>query len=97
MVANGSAKSHAMFVLNMWSLNKLKSLMVLQEFVNYNTMIFKIYIVGKYVKYMKQKSLFDIHKEQDFKASNHFHFIDINYFSRYSKMPSYKTVSTNFY
>ncbi|XP_024356898.1 inositol-tetrakisphosphate 1-kinase 1 [Physcomitrium patens] len=65
MVADGSAKSHAMFLLfNTRGLNKLKPPMVLQEFVNHGGVIFKVYVVGKYIKCVRRKSLPDVNEEQ---------------------------------
>jgi inositol-1,3,4-trisphosphate 5/6-kinase/inositol-tetrakisphosphate 1-kinase len=65
LVADGSATSHAMFLLfNTRGLNKLKPPMVLQEFVNHGGVIFKVYVVGKYIKCVRRKSLPDIHEDQ---------------------------------
>ncbi|CAH1418786.1 unnamed protein product [Lactuca virosa] len=43
---------------------KLKPPTVLQEFVNHSGVIFKVYVVGKYVKCVKRKSLSDIVEEK---------------------------------
>ncbi|XP_023005451.1 inositol-tetrakisphosphate 1-kinase 1-like [Cucurbita maxima] len=60
LVADGSAKSHKMaLVFNHDCLNKLKPPIVLQEFVNHGGIIFKVYVVGQYVKCVKRKSLPD--------------------------------------
>ncbi|KAM7253892.1 hypothetical protein ACFE04_031574 [Oxalis oulophora] len=60
LVADGSAKSHKMaLVFNHDGLNKLNPPIVLQEFVNHGGVIFKVYVVGKYVKCVKRKSLPD--------------------------------------
>lgn len=54
-----------MFLLfNTQSLNKLIPSIVLQEFVNYNIVIFKVYVVGKYIKCVRQKSLFNVYKDE---------------------------------
>ncbi|KAL0550508.1 hypothetical protein IC582_015030 [Cucumis melo] len=60
LVADGSAKSHKMaLVFNHDCLNKLKPPIVLQEFVNHGGVIFKVYVVGQYVRCVKRKSLPD--------------------------------------
>ncbi|KAI3900002.1 hypothetical protein MKW98_000902 [Papaver atlanticum] len=65
LVADGSAKSHKMaLVYNRDGLDKLKPPIVLQEFVNHGGVIFKVYVVGDYVKCVKRKSLPDISEEQ---------------------------------
>ncbi|KAA8522031.1 hypothetical protein F0562_012655 [Nyssa sinensis] len=65
LVADGSAKSHKMsLVFNHDGLNKLKPPIVLQEFVNHGGVIFKVYVVGKYVKCVKRKSLPDVTEEK---------------------------------
>ena len=65
MVADGSATSHAMFLLfNTKGLHKLSPPMVLQEFVNHGGVIFKVYVAGKYIKCVRRKSLPDVHEDQ---------------------------------
>ncbi|OVA06860.1 Inositol-tetrakisphosphate 1-kinase [Macleaya cordata] len=65
LVADGSAKSHKMsLVFSRDGLNKLKPPIVLQEFVNHGGVIFKVYVVGDYVKCVKRKSLPDISEEK---------------------------------
>ncbi|ERN15498.1 inositol-tetrakisphosphate 1-kinase 5 [Amborella trichopoda] len=65
LVADGSAKSHKMsLVFNPNGLLKLKPPLVLQEFVNHGGVIFKIYVVGDYVKCVKRKSLPDVSDEK---------------------------------
>lgn len=65
LVADGSAKSHKMsLVFNQEGLNKLKPPIVLQEFVNHGGVIFKVYVVGDYVKCVKRKSLPDVPEEK---------------------------------
>ncbi|KAM7258060.1 hypothetical protein ACFE04_013801 [Oxalis oulophora] len=65
LVADGSAKSHKMaLVFNHEGLNKLKPPIVLQEFVNHGGVIFKVYVVGNYVKCVKRKSLPDVSEEK---------------------------------
>lgn len=61
LVADGSAKSHKMsLVYNHSGLINLKPPIVLQEFVNHGGVIFKVYVVGEYVKCVKRKSLPDV-------------------------------------
>ncbi|KAF5735054.1 Inositol 1 3 4-trisphosphate 5/6-kinase family protein [Tripterygium wilfordii] len=65
LVADGTAKSHKMaLVFNHDGLNKLKPPIVLQEFVNHGGVIFKVYVVGEYVKCAKRKSLPDVSEEK---------------------------------
>ncbi|KAF7829209.1 inositol-tetrakisphosphate 1-kinase 1-like [Senna tora] len=65
LVADGSAKSHKMaLVYNHESLNKLKPPIVLQEFVNHGGVIFKVYVVGQYVRCVKRKSLPDVSEDK---------------------------------
>ncbi|XP_043693926.1 inositol-tetrakisphosphate 1-kinase 1-like [Telopea speciosissima] len=65
LVADGSAKSHKMsLVFNRDGLSKLKPPIVLQEFVNHGGVIFKVYVVGDYVKCVKRKSLPDVTEEK---------------------------------
>ncbi|GER34658.1 inositol-tetrakisphosphate 1-kinase 1 [Striga asiatica] len=64
LVADGSAKSHKMsLVYNRDGLGKLKPPVVLQEFVNHGGVIFKVYVVGEYVKCVRRKSLPDVDEE----------------------------------
>ncbi|KAH9318049.1 hypothetical protein KI387_019818, partial [Taxus chinensis] len=65
LVADGSVKSHKMsLVFNPEGLHKLKPPLVLQEFVNHGGVIFKVYVVGDYVKCVKRKSLPDVSEEK---------------------------------
>ncbi|XP_026404792.1 inositol-tetrakisphosphate 1-kinase 5-like isoform X3 [Papaver somniferum] len=65
LVADGSTLSHKMsLVYNRDGLNKLNTPVVLQEFVNHGGVIFKVYVVGDYVKCVKRKSLPDISEEE---------------------------------
>ncbi|XAR54792.1 Inositol-pentakisphosphate 2-kinase [Bertholletia excelsa] len=65
LVADGSAKSHKMLlVYNQDGLSKLKPPIVLQEFVNHGGIIFKVYVVGDYVKCVVRKSLPDVSEEK---------------------------------
>ncbi|KAJ4957477.1 hypothetical protein NE237_024588 [Protea cynaroides] len=65
LVADGSAKSHKMSLLfKRDGLDSLKPPIVLQEFVNHGGVIFKVYVVGDYVKCVKRKSLPDITEEK---------------------------------
>ncbi|KAD4889436.1 hypothetical protein R6Q59_037206 [Mikania micrantha] len=55
LVADGSAKSHKMLLIfSTEGFDELKTPTVLQEFVNHGGMIFKVYLVGKYVKCVKR-------------------------------------------
>ncbi|XP_071695760.1 inositol-tetrakisphosphate 1-kinase 1-like [Rutidosis leptorrhynchoides] len=65
LVVDGSVDSHKMrLVFDNEGLNKLKAPTVLQEFVNHGGVIFKVYVVGEYVKCVKRKSLEDITDEK---------------------------------
>nr|XP_043628574.1 inositol-tetrakisphosphate 1-kinase 1-like [Erigeron canadensis] len=65
LVADGSAKSHKMLLIfSNEGFEELKHATVLQEFVNHGGVIFKVYVVGKYVKCVKRKSLPDISEEK---------------------------------
>ncbi|KAK1408935.1 hypothetical protein QVD17_41104 [Tagetes erecta] len=65
LVADGSMKSHKMaLVFSNEGLDELKAPIVLQEFVNHGGVIFKVFVVGEYVKCMKRKSLADVSEEQ---------------------------------
>ncbi|KAJ0964363.1 hypothetical protein J5N97_029485 [Dioscorea zingiberensis] len=64
LVADGSAKSHKMsLVFHPEGLLLLKPPIVLQEFVNHGGVIFKVYVVGDFVKCVKRKSLPDVSEE----------------------------------
>lgn len=65
LVADGSAKSHAMsLIFNADGLTKLKPPVVLQQFVNHGGVIFKVYVVGEYVKCVRRKSLPDVNEDE---------------------------------
>ncbi|KAB5564238.1 hypothetical protein OIU77_027394 [Salix suchowensis] len=65
LIADGSAKSHKMaLIFNHEGLNKLRPPIVLQEFVNHGGVIFKVYVVGEFVKCVKRKSLPDVSEEK---------------------------------
>ncbi|XP_076950795.1 inositol-tetrakisphosphate 1-kinase 1-like [Bidens hawaiensis] len=65
LVADGSEKSHKMLLIfDPEGFENLKTPTVLQEFVNHGGVIFKVYVVGKYVKCVKRKSLPDIDDEK---------------------------------
>ncbi|XP_072956850.1 inositol-tetrakisphosphate 1-kinase 5 [Typha angustifolia] len=65
LVADGSAKSHKMsLVFHREGLSKVKPPLVLQEFVNHGGVIFKVYVVGDYVKCVKRRSLPDVSEEK---------------------------------
>lgn len=61
IVADGSTKSHEMsLVFNVDGLKKLKPPIVLQEFISHGGVLFKVYVVGEYVKCVKRQSLPDV-------------------------------------
>ncbi|KAJ4882659.1 Inositol-tetrakisphosphate 1-kinase 1 [Raphanus sativus] len=63
--ADGSARSHKMFLIyDQEGMKILKAPIVLQEFVNHGGVIFKVYVVGDYVKCVKRRSLPDISEEK---------------------------------
>ena len=65
VTADGSATSHEMsLVFNENGLKKLKTPIVIQEFVNHGGVIFKVYVVGEHVKCVKRRSLLDITEEK---------------------------------
>ncbi|KAH9322092.1 hypothetical protein KI387_016731 [Taxus chinensis] len=65
LVANGTAISHSMsLVFNSKGLKTLKPPLVLQEFVNHGGVIFKVYVVGDFVKCVKRNSLPDVSDEK---------------------------------
>ncbi|GJT06727.1 inositol-tetrakisphosphate 1-kinase 1-like protein [Tanacetum coccineum] len=65
LVVDGSVKSHKMsLIYNSEGLENVKCPIVLQEFVNHGGVIFKVYVVGEYVKCVKRKSLADISDEK---------------------------------
>ncbi|KAI3977836.1 hypothetical protein MKX01_036676 [Papaver californicum] len=65
LLVDGSAKSHKLsLVYNIDGLKKVNTPVVLQEFVNHGGVIFKVYVVGDYVKCVKRNSLPDVSEEQ---------------------------------
>ncbi|CAN6486535.1 unnamed protein product [Victoria cruziana] len=65
LVADGSAKSHKMsLVYNPTGLAKLRPPLVLQEFVNHDGVIFKVYVAGDHVRCVKRKSLPNVSAEK---------------------------------
>ncbi|XP_009622646.1 inositol-tetrakisphosphate 1-kinase 1-like [Nicotiana tabacum] len=79
LVADGSAKSHKMLlVFNKDGLSKLKPPIVLQEFVNHGAVIFKVYVVGDYVKCVKRKSLPDVIEENLGKLESYLSFSQVS-------------------
>lgn len=65
LIANGTADSHQMsLVLKPEGLEGLKPPIVLQEFVNHGGVIFKVYVAGEHVKYVKRRSLPDIPEDK---------------------------------
>ncbi|KAL8137102.1 hypothetical protein V2J09_003103 [Rumex salicifolius] len=79
LVADGSAKSHKMsLVYNHEGLANLKPPIVLQEFVNHGGVIFKVYVVGDYVKSVKRKSLPDVAEDKLESSGGHLTFSQIS-------------------
>nr|TKW04145.1 hypothetical protein SEVIR_7G089900v2 [Setaria viridis] len=69
LIADGTAKSHKMsLVYHREGLGKLRSPLVLQEFVNHGGVIFKVYIGGGHVTCVKPRSLPDVSPEDDASA-----------------------------
>ncbi|KAJ7558127.1 hypothetical protein O6H91_04G025400 [Diphasiastrum complanatum] len=65
LVADGSARSHAMsLVFHPEGLAKLKPPLVIQEFVNHGGVIFKVYVVGEHVKCVRRRSLPDVGEDE---------------------------------
>ncbi|KAF7809484.1 inositol-tetrakisphosphate 1-kinase 1-like [Senna tora] len=91
LVADGSAKSHKMaLVFNHVGLNKLKPPIVLQEFVNHGGVIFKVFVVGKYVKCVKRKSLPDVEDKLEFSE-------DLLSFSQISNLATNERIDDKYY
>ncbi|XP_034586737.1 inositol-tetrakisphosphate 1-kinase 1-like [Setaria viridis] len=66
LVADGTAKSHKMsLVYHREGLGKLRPPLMLQEFVNHNGAIFKVYGGGGHVTCVKRRSLPDVSPEDD--------------------------------
>ncbi|KAI3972321.1 hypothetical protein MKW92_035226 [Papaver armeniacum] len=65
MNVNAEGGSHELsLVYNLNALKKVHTPVVLQEFVNHGGVMFKVYVVGEYVKCVKRNSLPDISEEQ---------------------------------
>ncbi|KAM3270886.1 inositol-tetrakisphosphate 1-kinase 1 [Capsicum chacoense] len=90
LVADGSAKSHKMvLVFNKDGLSKLKPPLVLQEFVNHGAVIFKVYVVGDYVKCVKRKSLPDVMEENLGKLESYLSFSQVSNLNTCEKNDKY--------
>ncbi|KAI3972322.1 hypothetical protein MKW92_035227 [Papaver armeniacum] len=64
-IVDGSMQSHKLsLVYNLEALRKVQTPVVLQEFVNHGGVMFKVYVVGDYVKCVKRNSLPDISEEE---------------------------------
>eukprot|EP00250_Pteridium_aquilinum_P000580 c10663_g1_i1 orf=645-1889(+) len=62
---DGTAKSHALsLAFNEAGLSRLKTPLVLQEFVNHGGVMFKVYVVGHIVKVVRRPSLSDAYGDQ---------------------------------
>ncbi|XVE70270.1 hypothetical protein DITRI_Ditri10aG0059000 [Diplodiscus trichospermus] len=65
LVADGSAKSHELsLAYDQYSLQKLESPLVLQEFVNHGGVLFKVYVVGEAIKVVRRFSLPNVTKRE---------------------------------
>lgn len=61
LVADGSAKSHAMsLIYDQFGLSCLDTPLVLQEFVNHGAVLFKVYVIGDGIKVVRRFSLPDL-------------------------------------
>lgn len=61
LVADGSAKSHAMsLAYDRFGLSSLDTPLVLQEFVNHGGVLFKVYVIGNAIKVVRRYSLPDL-------------------------------------
>ncbi|KAG0620929.1 hypothetical protein M758_4G255600 [Ceratodon purpureus] len=61
LVADGSAKSHAMaLIYDRFGLSCLDPPLVLQEFVNHGGVLFKVYVIGDAIKVVRRFSLPDL-------------------------------------
>ncbi|KAM7479087.1 hypothetical protein LguiA_027300 [Lonicera macranthoides] len=75
LVADGSAKSHELFLAyDQSSLSKLEPPLVLQEFINHGGVLFKVYIVGETIKVVRRFSLPDVSKLELSKSAGVFRF-----------------------
>ncbi|CAN4095305.1 unnamed protein product [Withania somnifera] len=69
------AKSHELsLAYDIVSLQKLKPLLVLQEFINHGGVLFKVFIVGEAIKVVRRFSLPDVSKRELSNNSGFFHF-----------------------
>ncbi|XP_052199308.1 inositol-tetrakisphosphate 1-kinase 3-like [Diospyros lotus] len=63
LIADGSAKSHELFLAyDEISLSKLEPPLVVQEFINHGGVLFKVYIIGETIKVVRRFSLPDVSK-----------------------------------
>lgn len=86
LVADGSAKSHKMLlVFNKDGLRKLTPPIVLQEFVNHGAVIFKVYVVGDYVKCVKRKSLPDVKEDNLGRLESYLPFSQVSNLNNFEK------------
>ncbi|CAK9194075.1 unnamed protein product [Sphagnum jensenii] len=66
LVADGTAKSHAMsLAYDKYCLTELDPPLVLQEFVNHGGVLFKVYIVGDQIRVVRRFSLPDVQEGED--------------------------------
>ena len=58
LVVDGSLKSHVMWIVkNEQGLKQLAPPFILQQFVNHGAVLFKVFVVGSYVKCVRRRSL----------------------------------------
>ncbi|CAM6039759.1 unnamed protein product [Sphagnum compactum] len=66
LVADGTAKSHAVSLsYDKYCLTELDPPLVLQEFVNHGSVLFKVYIVGDQIRVAQRFSLPDVQEGED--------------------------------
>ncbi|KAF8034897.1 hypothetical protein BT93_C1047 [Corymbia citriodora subsp. variegata] len=75
LVVDGSPKSHELFLAyDQYSLVELEPPMVLQEFVNHGGVLFKVYIIGDFIKVVRRFSLPNISRRELSKVTGVFPF-----------------------
>ncbi|KAI3832812.1 hypothetical protein MKX03_026573 [Papaver bracteatum] len=78
-IVDGSMQLHDLsLVYNLDAFKKVNTPVVLQEFVNHGGVMFKVYIVGDYVKCVKRNSLPDVSDEQLDAEKSHVPFSQIS-------------------
>ncbi|KAI6701522.1 hypothetical protein NL676_015846 [Syzygium grande] len=75
LVVDGSPKSHELFLAyDRYSLAELEPPLVLQEFVNHGGVLFKVYIIGDFIKVVRRFSLPNISRRKLSKVTGVFPF-----------------------